>query len=341
MSVEVASSAEPQAWDRYVTAHRDASMYHLYGWRDIFREAFGCQMHYLVARSGRQIKGVLPLFMVGPSLLGGNYISSLPGGVCADDPVTAQQLVRAAIQLTRETGARYLWLREVRCVADGHGLETRTEYEYVIGDIPRDPDTMWKRVRRGVRQGVRRARREGLVTVWGNENLGDFYRVHATAMRDLGSPAVPRCFFERALEQFPGNARVMTVYLADQAIAGRFSFGFNGVLHCTHGPSLRRFFKLQPNDLSDWTSVQYACEHGYREVNLGRSPLGSGHAAYKEKYHAVPREMFYQSYLNTARASPEVRGGRAYRLVRPIWRHLPVPVANALSTVARGAMPLG
>lgn len=341
MSVELASSADRQAWDRYVNAHSNASMYHLYDWGGIFREAFGCRTHYLIARSGAQIKGLLPLFMVGASLLGGRYISSLPGGVCADDAVTARQLVQAAIRLTRDKDARYLWLRDAFWKSESCSLETRTEYHFVIGDIPSDPGAMWKRLRRDVRRQIRRAQRQSVVVAWDNGNLDGFYRIHAITMRDLGSPALPRLFFERALELFPDRVRIHTVNLADRAIGSQFSFGFKGVLHCPYGSSLRQFFSVYPNDLSAWETVRYACGSGCREVNFGRSALGSGHAAFKQKYLAEPRAVFYQTYLNTARSSPEVRGGRAYQVARPVWRRLPLAVANALSAIVRRAIPLG
>lgn len=341
MTIKVASSVDRHAWDAYVRTYKNANMYHLYCWNDIFREAFGCETCYLVAEADIGITGILPLFAVKKSILGGNYVSSLPGGVCANDEDTAQQLIQAAIEFTRERGARYLKLRDgVRRWNDDR-LETQIEYTYVLDELPPDPDLIWRGVRANVRTPVRKARKEGLVAVWSNDNLDGFYHAYATNMRDLGTPLVHKCFFEKAIEQFPNNAQILTAHLANQVIGGMFIFTFNRVLNNPFASSIRSFFKLCPNDLLYWEAIRYACKDGYRAFDMGKSAKGSGNARFKEKFLAKPRELFYQYYLNTAKAVPVTRGGKMYRMASPIWRRLPLWITNSLGPVIRYVMPLG
>jgi hypothetical protein len=35
-------------WDRYVRSHAHASLYHLFGWGNVIREAYGHSTHYLM-----------------------------------------------------------------------------------------------------------------------------------------------------------------------------------------------------------------------------------------------------------------------------------------------------
>ena len=107
MTIKVVSSLDRQAWDAYVGTCENTSLYHLYGWNKVFREAFGYETCYLVAESDTGVAGVLPLFVINNSVLGGNYVSSLPRGVCANDVNTTQHLIQVAIELAREREARY------------------------------------------------------------------------------------------------------------------------------------------------------------------------------------------------------------------------------------------
>ena len=151
-NVEVVPSSDRQAWDAYVVTRKDSSPYHLYGWGEVYSEVLGCEAHHLMATEGARIRGVLPVLIVRNRLLGTNYVSSLPGGVCADDSHTARRLIRAAIELTRERGARYLKLRDgLRKWADEQ-LGARVEHTYVLNDVPPDPEVMWGRVKRNVRK---------------------------------------------------------------------------------------------------------------------------------------------------------------------------------------------
>ncbi len=341
MTIEMASLVDQQAWDTYVTTHEDTNMYHLYAWNYVFREVFGCETYYLVARTDTNITGVLPLFVVKKSILGGNYISSLPGGVYADNGDTAQQLIQAAIELARERGVRYLSLRDGVRQWSSDELKTRLEYTYVLDDLPSEPDIIWRNVRANVRTPVRKARKEGLVTVWDNEYLDGFYRVYATNMRDLGTPALPKSFFRKALEYFPDNTHILVVRWADQIIGGMFIFTFNRVLNNPFASSLRPFFKLGPNDLLYWEAIRYACHNGYHAFDMGRSAQGSGNAWFKEKFLAKPKELFYQYYLNTENDVPATRGGKIYQIVSPIWKRLPLWITNGIGPVIRGGVPLG
>jgi serine/alanine adding enzyme len=316
-------------------------MYHLYRWSTVFREVFGCETHHLIVETNGEIAGLLPLFSVKSSLVGGNYVSSMPGGVCTSDEGTAQLLIQAAIEITRERGARYLSLRDGYRRWNDDRLTTQVEYTYVLHDLSPGAEAIWRQLSKNVRWAVRRARKAGLVAVWDCENLDSFYRVYATTMRDLGTPAVPRRFFEESLEQFPDNLRILTVRQADRILGGFVAFVFKGVLNGLFGSSLRDARKLGPNDLAFWETIRYACENGCRAADLGRSAAGSGHAWFKRKFLAKPREVYYQYYLNTARTAPVARGHKLYPLVSPIWRRLPLPVADALSPVIRRSFPLG
>jgi len=49
------------AWDAFVRAHPEGTFFHLAGWREVLRRAFGHRTHYLVALAGGEVRGVLPL----------------------------------------------------------------------------------------------------------------------------------------------------------------------------------------------------------------------------------------------------------------------------------------
>ena len=48
-------------WTAYVSRHPDATVDHLWGWRDVFTRVFRQQCVYLAARRDGRVVGVLPL----------------------------------------------------------------------------------------------------------------------------------------------------------------------------------------------------------------------------------------------------------------------------------------
>lgn len=341
MNIEIATANDREAWDAFVTAQPQANFYHLYNWKRVFQESFGCQTAYLMAQSKFEIKGVLPLFIIKNYLLGGNYISSLPGGVCAADEETSHQLIEAAINLTKVKKAKYLRLRDGRQFWSADKLDTRIGYTYVLDNLPPNPDIFWHKLRSTVRTRVRKARKEKLVTAWDNSKLDAFYRVYMTNMRDLGTPAIPHRFFKLATDLFPDMIKLLTVQQADRVIGGMYFSSFNQILSNPFASSLRESFQLCPNDLLYWEAIRYVCENGYQKLDLGTSIENSGHARFKEKFLAMPQKIFQQYHLNSANSLPASRGGNIYHALSKVWRYLPLPIANGFSPIIRRMIPLG
>jgi len=340
ITVRSASPADREAWDAYVRTQARAHPYQLYDWNQVFREAFGCETCYLLGEVDKRIVGVLPLFMVRRSLLGGKWISSMPGGVLADHGAVAQRLIEASIELTQARGACYLSLRDSVVKHHDGRFQTRTAHSYTLS-VESSPVAAWASMPSKFRQRVRKARRDGLTAMWDNANISGFYHAYAARMHDFGTPALPKRFFAQSLVCFPEHARLLIIHFGDRAIASGFLFGLEGTLYFLIGAALHQFFGLPAMELALWEVIEHACEAGFHTIDLGRSVPGSGQARWKEKYLARSQEFYYQFFMKDGGTAPELRGGKLYRWGSILWRHLPLPVANILSPVVRRRIPLG
>ena len=97
-------------WDEFVTGHPAGTFFHLAAWRDILARSFGHEPIYLYVEDSRQLRGVLPLFLV-KSLLFGRSLVAMPvgvyGGILAADAPAGRMLLEAAIGLARDQRVRY------------------------------------------------------------------------------------------------------------------------------------------------------------------------------------------------------------------------------------------
>ena len=122
LAVRPYQDSDRQAWDAFVFACPQATFFHRIGWREIFETVFKHRSHYLIARRGEQIVGVLPLVRV-KSLLFGNALTSLPfavyGGVAVTDAAATGALHQSAITLGRELGVQHLELRNRETLEPG------------------------------------------------------------------------------------------------------------------------------------------------------------------------------------------------------------------------------
>src|SRR5580692_445205 len=78
-------------WDNYVASCPEATFFHRAGWKRVIERSFGQSTHFLVAKSGGQIRGLLPLAHYKSRLFGNALISNgccMGGGPIADDEQT-------------------------------------------------------------------------------------------------------------------------------------------------------------------------------------------------------------------------------------------------------------
>jgi len=64
MHAEVLQESEKGAWDEYVRKTKQTTFFHLIGWREVIKKTYGHKNLYLVAKEGKDILGILPLFFI-------------------------------------------------------------------------------------------------------------------------------------------------------------------------------------------------------------------------------------------------------------------------------------
>ncbi|MEZ4586454.1 MAG: hypothetical protein R2909_08660 [Gemmatimonadales bacterium] len=76
----------------------------------------------------------------------------------------------------------------------------------VVLDLPGFTDALLKQFPSKLRSQVRRPFKEGFAVRHGRDQVEPFYQVFSRHMRDLGTPVMPRGFFERIADGFGDDA---------------------------------------------------------------------------------------------------------------------------------------
>jgi len=135
--IKYAADTDRKLWDSYVRQHPDASVFHLFGWRNVIHATYGHKTHYLMltrreggGRVGAQgakstvqkILGVLPVVHLKHAFFG-NRLVSMPfldgGGILADSREVEESLLSEVVALGRKIGASSIELRHERLLDSG------------------------------------------------------------------------------------------------------------------------------------------------------------------------------------------------------------------------------
>ncbi|MFQ5705596.1 MAG: FemAB family XrtA/PEP-CTERM system-associated protein [Gemmatimonadales bacterium] len=323
---------DPPTWNEFVRARDGWTHFHLFEWKNVIEEVFGHECIYLAALGRNDaVCGVLPLVRI-KSRIFGHYLVSMPflnyGGPLGTADAT-RELINHSIRLASDAGADLL---ELRCRDELDTTLTASHRKItVLLDLPAGaPDALWDSFKPKLRSQIRRPKKEGVTVRFGLDQVEQFYAVFARHMRDLGTPALPRSFFNAIADRFPDDVWFGAAYLGGKPIAGGCGFAWNDEFEMTWASSLIEYNRIAPNMLLYWSFMERAIVHGISVFNFGRCTPDSGTHRFKRQWGSRDVPLFwYQHGMGSMSATPSPDDAR-YSWGPRLWKHLPLALANAV-----------
>ena len=320
------------AWDEFVRAHPDACFFHLSGWRDIARAA-GHRCHYLMVRERGAPAGILPLTEIRSHLFGHALVSTafcVGGGPLVLSASARQALMAEAEQVGRRLGVDHIELRDTETAPEGWTAHNGL-YASFSGPIAAREDDNLKQIPRKQRAVVRKGLQTGFV-VTEDRDTQAFFPLYARNMRDHGTPALPRRFFDRLLARFGQECSILTVHHAGSPVSSVLSYYFGRRVLPYYTGSLTQARYLGANDHMYWALMRQAVARGCDVFDFGRSKVDTGPFHFKRNWGFEPRPIVNQFRLRPGEALPNINPTNPrYAFFIRVWQRLPLSVANLVS----------
>jgi len=328
------------AWDGVVASLPESTFCHLAGWREIMTDVLGHDTAFAVARDREgDCQGVLPLVRVRSPLLG-DYLVSMPflnaGGPIGSQAAVAALLKNAAA-LARRLGVDLLELRTRVLVPSS--LRVTQRKITVLLQLPPSAEELWAAFPATRRRQIRHAMKEGVEAQFGAAQVDAFYEVFARNMRDLGTPVLPRAFFERIAALFPNSVVFGAVYRGAQPLAAGCGFVWRDEFELTWVSALRSHRRLAANMLLYSSFMQHMISRGVRVFDFGRCTPGGGTHEFKRQWGGVDVPLPWLQWSPRQLTAPPTLDRPVFRVASAVWRRLPLAVANRVGPVIARQLP--
>ena len=133
------------------------------------------------------------------------------------------------------------------------------------------------------------------------------------------------------LSEFPECSKIVAVYKDKEPVASALVVGFDKVLRNPWASSLRKYSSSSPNMLLYLRMLEFACDHGYRAFDFGRSTKGEGTYRFKEQWGASPVPLYWHYIsLDGKLPNPENAGKEEFETATHYWKKLPLIVTRVL-----------
>ncbi len=322
------------AWDEFVLGHELGTPFHLTAWRRTIESTFGYRPYYLMASEGTRISGVLPLFLVKNVILGRVLISSpfaVYGGVLADSEEAKTALRREVESLAVSLGVEYVELRNA-WPEQRLGFHFVTRYVTFTQEIGPDGEKILAGIPRKVRYMVRKSLQSGFSMKQERTDITAFERLYSRSLRRLGTPAFPRGYFHRLLQEFRGSVDIREVSREGEVTAAVLSFYFRDQVLPYYGASDPRCHSAAPNNFMYYELMRWGGENGYRVFDFGRSKLGAaGSYDFKAHWGMNERILPYEMLLVKRKKLPDFSPlNPTFKLPIRVWSMLPLWLTRVL-----------
>ncbi len=340
MNIVTCDESLASQWDAYVATCPSASLYHLWAWRTLNEEEFGHQTWSYAAIEHGRILGIFPIVQLRTWLFG-RLGCSMPfvnyGGPAADTPEIDAALLAEGERMSIRDRLKYLEVRTIRPLPGEYPFSTRKVSLTV--DIPAEADAMWNGFHTNHRKHIRRAQKEGFVgREGGRELLDDFYTVIEESWRDVGTPLYDKRYFERLFDVLGTRLTITAIYFGSTVAAAALHGTFRSTGEGLWLGIRNQFRERYAGYLLYWEILRGASGRGIQTFHLGRSTADSGAEAFKKKWNAYPKPLYWYYCGLQGRPIPALNvDNPRYRLAIELWRKLPLNVTREIGPpIARG-----
>jgi hypothetical protein len=296
-----------------------------------------------VAYEGDRIEGVLPLFKINSRLVGSS-ISSLPGGICSENPSAARMLLQIAKEIAIDGGAACLTIRD-SLFAWESDQEWRDSCSMTIRDLSADWQVLHGQLKRQVKQHLQKSQQYGVITSVSPDYLAEFYNIFSESLRDKGIPVFGWDFLNVIAESLGGFYTIAIATLHKRVIGAIFLIKLGDRLFALWGGAPIRFRPVRTNHALWWACMKFGIEQGCRYLNMGRSLKGSGLEIFKERWGGISQPVYRYHYFIDGKGIYDPLSGQGgnfqYRFFTRVWRHLPINFTRYLGPYLRRHIPFG
>lgn len=341
VNIVQATPVHAESWDKYVSAHSQATPYHRYAWVQSVEQAYKHKNASLVALEEDQVVGIFPCIGMKKPFSSIKYCA-LPfcdiGFGLADNQDILRLLQTHATERLKNSGGTSLEYRDSEhqtVESQEQGMKVR-----MVLPLPDSADELMSSFKSKLRSQVRKSEKNGLTYKIANnqQQLDNFYQIFAINMRKLGSPVHSKKWFEALLKNYAEHIHLSVVYNDNTPIGAGIVLKNKDRLVIPWASTVAEYNRLAPNMMLYWSLLKLACDLGCKEFDFGRSSFGEGTFKFKKQWGAEPIPLKWSDIANPSptEADEHVQSASKIRpMVENIWSKLPLGLTTSLGPIIR------
>lgn len=338
MEYQVVDPTTYPGWDELIRSHPDSSIFHLSGWAEVLKRAYGFSPHYILSVEESRLRFALPVLEIRSFLTGRRGVSLPFSDYC--DPLTADiesdfNILPWLIHYGKARGWEYIELRTRKELPEGV-TPSETFFRHEL-ELQHDPDRILRTFRDSTARNIRKAQKAGIeirVDV-SEEGVKEFYRLNCLTRRDHGLPPQPYRFFTLLHEHLmsKGFGFVVLALKNGVAISGNLYLHFGDRAYYKYGASDSKYQDVRANNLVMWEAIRWYTKKDFRSLCFGKTELfHDGLRQFKKGWGTRESKIHYLNY-DMGKKEYIVRASHVRGFYNQFFRAMPIPVSKTIGSI--------
>ena len=330
--VQVLKPLEDLRWPQLLESHSKTSVFHSVEWLRALEKTYGYEpLAYTSTPPGAPLSNAVVFCRV-TSWLTGRRMASLPFSDHCEPLVDGvdqlNELLTPVLQELREGKIKYIDIRPLSLSFSGATKGAESYFLHLL-DLRPTLDELYKKLHGdSIRRKIQRAERESLTLEVGSseEMLAEFYKLHVTTRQRQQLPPHPLKWFRNVLTCLGENAQIRVAKKDGSAIASILTLGHKQKMVYKYGCSDADSHNLGGMQFLFWHLIRYSKEHGFVELDFGRSECSNtGLVTFKDRWGTKRQLITYLRYPPRP-PSAEQEPSMIMKLGKKVFSHCPKSV---------------
>ena len=292
-------------WLDFVEAHPDSSIFHTPGWLQALARTYKYEpIVFTTSTGGKELRSA-QVFCRVDSWVTGRRLVSLPFSdhvaLLLENQSDFQEMAALLQQKVDRKTYKYVEIRSAAsppAVGDPFAISKLFYFHRL--SLDGDLDSIFRRFHPScVQRKIKRAEREKLDYTEGRSEklIQQFYHMLMYSRRRYGLPPQPISWFRNLVACLGTNLKIRLACQNGSPICGIMTLAHKKTMVYKYGCSDPKQHKLGGMALLFWKTIQEAKNHGFRELDMGRSDCDDeGLMAFKEHWGAERSLLTYSRY---------------------------------------------
>jgi hypothetical protein len=278
MRLELLDECDEQVWDNLVATFEGGTIFHTWAWMQLIEKLNRAEKLPFGIFEGSDMIGVFPLFRVRRGPL--TALASPLGGVGYGGPLVASSYYRVVIEhldgILKRFGAGYIEFRSLHgsvpaALTDSH--YTVRELQTCVVPLSQGAEKLWSNLKGECRTAVRKARKKNVEILEATDKgfVDIYYEMckDTYSKSDRSPPLLPQDYSTvwDILRPYD-RIKVLLAWHKGQVVASSIFLRFRDKVYYWDGASFRAYYRLNPNNLLQWTLIEWGANNGFTEYDM-------------------------------------------------------------------------